>query len=245
MEAWERGLTVKNLGFSYETLLEKNLFSLDAISFRIEPGFIYGLVGRNGSGKTTLIQRIMKGDYEKGHVCLDGVSMENNPVKVKEELGIISYPAILLEKETARKNGEILGTLYSSWNQQAYIDKLAEFQVEADAALNCMSKGEIMKVQVAFAWGHRPGILIADEPAAGFDPVFRKEFREFMQEYVEDGEHSVFLSTHITKDLEAVADYIMILHQGKMVCQGSMEELRDQYGADSFTVSGLLREKGT
>jgi ABC-2 type transport system ATP-binding protein len=137
---------------------------------------------------------------------------------------------MLLDNRTARENGEIFGKLYSGWNQKRYIEKLNEFQVDKDVCIDTLSKGNIMKVMAAFEWGHRPELLIADEPTAGFDPVFRKKFLRYLQEYVEDGEHSVIISTHITEDLDKIADYIMMIDDGKIILNDTIENIRDNYG---------------
>lgn len=222
-------LKVKSLEYSYKSLTGKKLFSIENIDFQISPGYIYGLVGRNGAGKTTLIKTILKGNFKKGAVWIDDLSMVQNPVKTKEKMGFIIYPEMMLRNRTAYENGHIFGNLYPDWNQERYEDKLKEFGVDMDVNLSELSKGNEMKVMAAFAWGHRPEILFADEPSAGFDPVFRKEFLRFLQEYVEDGNHSVLISTHITEDLDKVADYLMIMDAGRLILNSSMEDIWDSY----------------
>lgn len=236
------GLKVEGFWFAYTSILGTDKFAVENINFRIEPGYIYGLVGRNGAGKTTLIESLLKGEYMEGHVSFDGVSMEDKPLQVKENLGILSYPAKLLQKKTLQANGECLGSIYMNWNQQEYEKKLEEFGLDKNETVESLSKGETMKAQAAFIWGYKPKVMIADEPAAGLDPKFRKTFLQALQEYVEDGEHSVLFSTHITEDLDQVADYLMMLHKGRMICKGSLEELRDCYGEENFSVSWLFRK---
>lgn len=238
----EKGLRVENFYFAYTSVFGDEKFAVKNINFQMKLGYIYGLVGRNGAGKTTLIESLIKGEYMKGHVLLDGISMEDRPLLVKENLGIMSYPAKMLQKETLQANGELLGTVYANWNQQVYEKKLKEYGLDKNQILKNLSKGENMKAQLAFIWGYEPKIIIADEPTSGLDPKFRKTFIQVLQEYVEDGGHSVLFSTHITEDLDQVADYLMVLHEGKLICKGSLEELRDSYGANNFSVSWLLRK---
>lgn len=238
----EKGLKVEGFQFAYTSVFGDEKFAVKNINFQMEPGYIYGLVGRNGAGKTTFIESLVKGEYMKGHVSLNGISMEDNSLQVKENLGIISYPAKLLQNESLQANGEFLGGIYANWNQQKYEKKLKEFGLEKNQLVKNLSKGEIMKAQMAFIWGYKPQIIIADEPTSGLDPKFRKIFIQTLQEYVEDGEHSVLFSTHITEDLDQVADYLMVLHEGKLLCNGSLEELRDYYKEDNFSVSWLLRK---
>lgn len=222
-------LKVKSLEYSYKSLTGKKLFGIENIDFEMSPGYIYGLVGRNGAGKTTLIKTILTGNLKRGSVWVDDLSMVQNPVKTKEKMGFIIYPEMMLRNRTAYENGDIFGSLYPDWSQERYVAKLKEFGVDMDVNLSELSKGNEMKVMAAFAWGHRPEILFADEPSAGFDPVFRKEFLKFLQEYVEDGKHSVFISTHITEDLDKVADYLMIMHEGKLLLNSSMEDIWNSY----------------
>lgn len=238
----EKGLKVEDFQFAYTSVWGDEKFAVKNINFQMEPGYIYGLVGRNGAGKTTLIESLLKGEYKKGHVSLNGVSMEDNPIQVKENLGIMSYPARLLQKETLQANGELLGAIYANWNQQEYEKKLKEFGLEKNQMVKNLSNGETMKAQLAFIWGYKPQIVIADEPTSGLDPKFRKIFIRELQEYVEDGKHSVLFSTHITEDLDQVADFLLMLHEGRLICKGSLEELRDYYNEDSFSVSWLLRK---
>ena len=222
-------LKVESLEYSYRSLMGKKLFGIEDINFEMEPGYIYGLVGRNGAGKTTLIKAILRGNYKKGEVTAGNLKMSRDMVRVKENMGFIMYPEMMFHNRTACENGEILGTLYPGWNRKAYEEKLREFGVDMDMELYRLSKGNVMKVMAAFAWGHRPKILFADEPTAGFDPVFRKEFLRFLQEYVEDGEHSVLISTHITEDLDKVADYLFIMEKGKLILNVSMAEIQESY----------------
>lgn len=157
----EEGLRVEGLRYAYTTLFGGEKFAVKDIDFHIKKGYIYGLVGRNGAGKTTLLNAILKGAYMEGRVCLDGISMEENPVEVKENFGVITYPAMLLPDESLRKNGEILGAIYENWSGQEYENKLKEFGLESDRLVKELSKGENIKAQAAFVWGHRPKVLIA------------------------------------------------------------------------------------
>lgn len=222
-------LEVKSLEYSYKNIFDKKLFGIKNINFKMQPGYIYGLVGRNGAGKTTLIKAILKGNYEKGEVFIDDIDMRLNSIEAKEKMGFIMYPEMLLRNRSAFENGYIFGNLYPDWNQERYIDKLQEFGVDMDVNISELSRGNEMKVMASFAWGHRPEVLIADEPTAGFDPVFRKEFLRFMQEYVEDGKHSVLISTHITEDLDKVADYLLVMDNGMILLNSSMEDIWDTY----------------
>lgn len=229
-------MKVESLEYSYKSIMGRKIFGIENINFQINPGYIYGLAGRNGSGKTTLIKTILKGNFSKGEVWIDDLKMSEDGIKVKEKMGFIIYPEMMFRNKTVYENGCILGKLYSDWSQDRYTDKLREFNVDMEAELCTLSKGNVMKVMAAFAWGHRPEVLLADEPTAGFDPVFRKEFLRFMQEYVEDGKHSVLISTHITEDLDKIADYLMVMDNGRMIFNSSVEDIRD-----SYTISEMMQ----
>lgn len=229
-------LDVQNLQYLHKTALGRYFhktpkgmkkFGVEDISFQIKKGYIYGLVGMNGCGKTTLMNTLVRGDYGRGRVLFDGYDMAENRLKARDNIGIITQPALLLENKSAYENGKIFGELYTDWNEEAYLKKLEEFEVDKDVELKKLSRGNVMRVLAAFAWGHRAKLLIADEPTAGFDPLFRKDFLRFLQEYVEDGEHSVIMSTHLTEDLDKIADYLMIMCERRIVFDDDMLSLKD------------------
>lgn len=195
----------------------------------IEPGYIYGLVGRNGAGKTTLLRSIAKGVYDNSEINLEKYVS-------RQDIFLINSPALLLSEFDLVTNGQIFGELYDSWSEQAYLDKLEEFHIPANTVLKELSRGNQMKACLALAWGCRAPLLLTDEPSAGFDPSFRKEFIHFLQEYVEDGNHSVIISTHITEELDKVADYIIFMKDYNIYYCRTIEQLREEFStvAEAF-----------
>lgn len=196
---------------------------------KLEKGYIYGLVGRNGAGKTTLLRKLAKRDMDNGQI-----NLELYPSR--QDIFLINSPALLLPEQDLITNGQIFGGLYDSWDEEAYVQKLKDFHVPENVLLSELSRGNQMKVCAAMAWGVKAPLLLADEPSAGFDPSFRKEFIHFLQEYVEDGKHTVIISTHITEELDKVADYIMLMREYSIYYCKDIETLRESFAnvAEAF-----------
>lgn len=195
----------------------------------LEPGYIYGLVGKNGAGKTTLLRSLALGVPNNPQIDISGYHS-------RQDIFIINSPALLLSEHDLVTNGEVFGGLYNSWDEDAYLSKLNDFHIPANVLLRELSRGNQMKVCAAMAWGCKAPLLLADEPSAGFDPSFRNEFIHFLQEYVEDGNHSVIISTHITEELDRVADYIMLMKEYEIYYCENIEKLREDFStvADAF-----------
>lgn len=225
-------------------------FVLRDISFSLEGGYLTGMVGANGAGKTTLL-RILAGidSHFKGDFSVNGISFRKSPLEVKNKAAYIAEGNSFFWEKTALENAELLGNYYSRWSDEIYGEWLERLQISAKQPLGELSKGGRMKFQIAFAMAHQPCVFLLDEPTAGFDPVFRKEFRNILQELLED-KISVLMSTHIISDLEKIADEIILLENGELVLKENRLELEDSTGRFNLElggaghIRGIIRERG-
>ena len=217
-------LEVRNLTKQYAD------FTLDHVSFSIPKGTIMGLIGENGAGKSTTINAILDLIHkDDGTVTFWGQEL-SSAKQLKEDIGVVFDGINFYETLTAAKVGKISQTAYKQWDDRLYREYLNRFQLPADKEIKTFSKGMKMKLCIAVALSHKPKLLILDEATSGLDPVMRDDILDVFLEFVQDEEHSILISSHITTDLEKVADSITFIHQGKVLFCKAKDELRYQYG---------------
>lgn len=217
-------LKVENLTKRYTS------FQLDHVSFSIPKGTIMGLIGENGAGKSTTINAILDLIHkDEGKVTFWGQELSSSK-QLKEDIGVVFGGINFYETLTPSKVGRISGAAYKQWDETIYQDFLKRFQLPADKEIKTFSKGMKMKLCIAVALSHKPKLLILDEATSGLDPVMRDDILDVFLEFVQDENHSILMSSHITTDLEKVADYITFIHQGKVLFCKTKDELRYHYG---------------
>ena len=217
-------LEVKNLTKHYDG------FTLDHVSFQVPGGCIMGLVGENGAGKSTTIKAILDLVHkDEGNVTFWGRELSDSS-DLKEDIGVVFDGISFYETLTPVQVGKILGAAYRRWDDRLYKQYLERFSIPKEKKIKGLSKGMKAKLSIAAALSHRPKFLIMDEATSGLDPVMRDDMLDVFLEFVQDEEHSILMSSHITTDLEKVADYITFIHQGKLLFCKSKDELRYQYG---------------
>ena len=217
-------LEVKNLTKHYDG------FTLDHVSFQVPGGCIMGLVGENGAGKSTTIKAILDLVHkDEGTVTFWGQELSGSS-DLKEDIGVVFDGISFYETLTPVQVGRILGAAYRRWDDKLYKQYLERFSIPKEKEIKGLSKGMKAKLSIAAALSHRPKFLIMDEATSGLDPVMRDDMLDVFLEFVQDEEHSILMSSHITTDLEKVADYITFIHQGKLLFCKSKDELRYQYG---------------
>ena len=217
-------LEVRNLTKQYAD------FTLDHVSFSIPKGTIMGLIGENGAGKSTTINAILDLIHkDDGTVTFWGQEL-SSAKQLKEDIGVVFDGINFYETLTAAKVGKISQTAYKQWDDRLYREYLHRFQLSTDKEIKTFSKGMKMKLCIAVALSHRPKLLILDEATSGLDPVMRDDILDVFLEFVQDEEHSIMISSHITTDLEKVADTITFIHQGKVLFCKAKDELLYHYG---------------
>lgn len=217
-------LEVRNLTKQYAD------FTLDHVSFSIPKGTIMGLIGENGAGKSTTINAILDLIHkDDGTVTFWGQEL-SSAKQLKEDIGVVFDGINFYETLTAAKVGKISQAAYEQWEDRLYREYLNRFQLPTDKEIKTFSKGMKMKLCIAVALSHRPKLLILDEATSGLDPVMRDDILDVFLEFVQDEEHSILISSHITTDLEKVADSITFIHQGKVLFCKAKDELLYHYG---------------
>ena len=204
-------------------------FVLDHVSFTVPSGSIVGLIGENGAGKSTTINAAL-GLIQKEDGVVSILDKEELDGDIKEKIGVVfdgsNYPEIL----SPRKLNRVMKNIYGTWDEPVYLRLLKQFSLPADKQIKQFSKGMKMKLAISAAFSHHSRLLILDEATSGLDPVVRDDILDMLLDFVQDEEHSILVSSHITSDLEKVADYIVFIHEGKVVFEKPKDELVEQYG---------------
>jgi len=205
-------------------------FKLNNISLSLPQGYIMGLVGPNGAGKTTTIQLILNMlEKAAGEILVFGKDNVKNENSIKQDIGVVFDSIFYVDSWTVKDTEKAVSIFFDDWKHDVFNEMIKRFDLPQGKKVGELSRGMQMKLMLACAFSHSAKLLILDEPTSGLDPVIRDEFLEILQEYIKDGERSVLFSTHITTDLERVADYITLMNQGEMIYSGSMEGLIDSY----------------
>lgn len=205
-------------------------FALRDINLTLEPGYIMGLLGVNGSGKTTLINSILNlYQIDEGEVLIDGLEMTKEERAAKDRIGFVLDENMFEKNLSVLENAKGFGSLYSRFDQELFCIFCEKFGVPLTKKVGVLSAGIGVRFQLAFALSHDASLFIMDEPAAGLDPLFRRELMRYMQEIVEDGTRSVLFSTHITEDLENVSDYITLMREGEIFVSAPTPDLKAGY----------------
>lgn len=237
----ENILEIKGLNKAYDT------FALKDVSFSLPKGYIMGFVGENGSGKTTTIRSILNmANIDSGKISVFGLDSVTDTIAIKEKLGVVFDSLYLAEHLTAKQIEKQLKPFYKDWDSKEFAGRLKSFGLPDNKRVGEFSKGMKMKFMIAIALSHKADFMILDEPTSGLDPVARDELLDILAEYIENENRSVLFSTHITSDVERIADYVTILHNGKVWFTGTKDELNEKYvilrGAEE-DISSALREK--
>lgn len=205
-------------------------FALKNVSFSLPRGYIMGFVGENGSGKTTTIRAILDmAKIDSGKISVFGLDSVTNSVAIKERLGVVFDSLYLAEHLNAKQIEAQLKPFYKDWDSTEYASKIKDFGLPDNRPVGDFSKGMKMKLMIAVALSHNPDLIILDEPTSGLDPVARDELLDILAEYIENENRGVLFSTHITADVERIADFVTILHDGKVWFTGTKDELAEEY----------------
>lgn len=207
-----------------------NDFSLKKINITLEKGYVMGFIGPNGAGKSTTIKLIMNLiKKDSGKINIFGFDNEKNEIKVKERIGFVYDENNFYEELTIQEMKNIVKRFYKQWNEDLFLFYLKEFSLPINKQIKDLSKGMKMKFSLAIALSHHAELLIMDEPTSGLDPLVRKELIDILRSIMEDENKAVFFSTHITSDLEKIADYITIIDNGEIILSRPKDSLLEEY----------------
>ena len=219
----EYALEVKNINKKYDK------FELKNVSFKLPKGMIMGFIGENGAGKTTTIKIIL--DIIRNYT--GSIKIFNKDItnieNVKEDIGVVLDDMFFPEILTANDINNIMISVYKNWDSNMFNNYLKEFNLPNNKQIKTLSKGMRKKLEIIVALSHHPKLLILDEPTSGLDPVARSEIIDIFQNIIADEECSILLSTHITKDLENIADYITFINNGEIILSDTKDEILDNY----------------
>lgn len=230
-------LEINNLSKNYKG------FSLENISFSIEKGTVMGLIGQNGAGKTTIIKLIMNMfDRNGGSVTVCGKDNIADEIFVKNKIGYVADESYFFVSTTAKKIAGVCSAAYDNWDGEKFSALLKKWNIDEKKKVSALSKGTQTKLMLATALCHNAELLILDEPTAGLDPVARIEILDMLREFVADGERSVLFSTHITGDLDKIADVITLVIDGKIHESMSIDMIEDKYAVISGAKDKLTPE---
>lgn len=207
-------------------------FGMEQISLEIKRGYITGVIGKNGSGKTTFLKGIagiLMATNSK--VEIEGLSYKAEEAMIRKMISVVYDKPNFSLKRPARKLVQEIALFEPDFDMQFFEDNMSRFELELDQKLNAYSVGMMKKFMLIIALARRPLILILDEPTSGVDPVSRIQMLDMIQEFMEDEKHTVLFSTHITSDLDKIADYIILIHEGKILYHKEKEELKEEYRA--------------
>ena len=204
-------------------------FTLDHVSFRVPRGRIVGFIGENGAGKSTVINLILN-ELKKDGGTVEVLGRDHPDPAVKSGVGVVFDACNFPEVFTPLDVEKVLSGVYPAWDGEAYRAYLKRFALTERKRVKTFSKGMKMKLAISAALAHKPRLLILDEATAGLDPVVRDEILDILLDFIQDEEHAVFFSSHITSDIQKIADYVVLIHQGKIVFEEEKDVLLDQYG---------------
>lgn len=206
-------------------------FELKNINLEIPRGIIVGLIGENGAGKTTLIKSILNIIHkDTGSIKIFGKDYQQYENEIKEDIGVVLDDEFFPELLTAKDINYIMKDIYKNWDQLLFYKYLSDFKIDDKKIIKNFSKGMKKKLEIATSLSHHPKLLILDEPTSGLDPVVREEVLDIFMNFLQDEENTILLSTHITSDLENIADKIIFIDKGNKILDISRDELFDNYG---------------
>lgn len=218
-------ITIKNLNKSYKN------FALQDVSFSVPKGSIMGFVGENGAGKTTTLKSILNLiSYDSGNIEIFGLDNIKNEKEIKEQIGVVFEGSNFHDNLNTNNISKIMSYIYKNWDDTLFKEYLKKLRVPDNKLIKEFSKGNKMKLSIAVALSHKPKLLILDEATSSLDPIVREEILDIFLDFIQDEEHSIILSSHITSDLDKIADYITFIHKGKIVFSENKDELIDTMG---------------
>ncbi|MBU3832910.1 MAG: ABC transporter ATP-binding protein [Candidatus Methanocorpusculum faecipullorum] len=221
----EYAINVTGLCKSYQD------FALDNVSFAVPKGSIMGFIGENGAGKSTTIKAMLNLIHrDAGTVEILGMDLDGHEKEIKERIGVVFDECCFHDNLTPADISKILGNIYQNWDGRLYQKYLAQFGLDEKKKIKEFSRGMKMKLGIAAALAHRPDVLILDEATSGLDPIVREEILDIFLDFIQDENHAILISSHITSDLDKIADYLTFIHHGRIILSSGRDDLMDSMG---------------
>lgn len=205
-------------------------FALQDVSLALPRGYIMGLVGPNGAGKTTLVRLMLDLDRpDAGAVRVFGMDPRERPVAVRARIGFVHEAPSLYDGLSVAGAGRVIGRFYPTWDSARFRSLMEQFELSPRRRVGALSHGMRTRFALAVALAHHAELLILDEPTSGLDPVFRRELLDHLSAFIGGGETSILFSTHITSDLDRIADYITFLQDGRVVFSTTRDQVLERW----------------
>jgi len=214
-------IEVTNLSKNYTT------FQLRDVSFTIPKGYVTGFIGKNGAGKTTTIKSILSMINYDGLITIDSMDIEK--MDFHQKIGVVMDDSFLAKDWTMKDVNQAMSIGYDNWDEAEFNKYLQDFAIDKSLKVKELSRGMKIKLMLAIALAHAANLLILDEPTSGLDPAMRDEFVSLISNFMKDENNTVLFSTHITQDLEAIADYIVFIDKGKMILAKEKDEFKKYF----------------
>ncbi len=233
-------LELKNVTKSFDD------FKLDDISFSLEPGYVMGFVGPNGSGKTTTIKLIMNLLLkDSGSINIFGMDNTRFEEDIKERIGFVYDENVYLDNLKLIDNAKLIAPFYKNWSWELFNTYIKRFELDKNKRLSKLSKGMKTKFNIAMALCHNADLIIMDEPTAGIDPVSRREILDIFYDVIQNEKKSILFSTHITSDLERIADYLTMINKGEIILSMPYTEVLEKFSLVKYpsSMDSLVDEK--
>ena len=205
-------------------------FSLKEVGFAVPKGSVMGFIGQNGAGKTTTIKSILNLIKRNGgEIKIFGLDNIANEEQIKQDISVVFDEICFHDSLNARQLNNVFKHIYKNWSESVYFDYVKRFDLPLKKKIKAFSRGMKMKIQIAVALSHNAKLLILDEPTSGLDPVVRGEILDVFMEYMQNEENSILISSHLTSDLERIADYITFINKGAILLSDSKDEILESH----------------
>ena len=221
----ESAIKINNLSKKYSD------FCLNNINIDLPKGCIMGFIGENGAGKSTTIKLILDLIHrDNGRITVLGKDNKKELTLIKENIGVVMDECFFPENISAKNINLIMKNIYKTWDEKKFMNLVKNFNLPENKIVKDYSKGMKMKLSIAVALSHDSKLLILDEATSGLDPIVRDEILDVFLEFIQNEEHSIFISSHIISDLEKICDYITFIHKGKIIFSEAKDNLLEDYG---------------
>lgn len=205
-------------------------FKLNNVSFKLESGYIMGFIGANGAGKTTTIKLIMNLlKKDSGSIKVFGKHHIKYEKEIKDRIGFVYDESYFYPNFTMEQMKNVIAPFYTQWDEKLFLKYMKDFNLNIYQKIKDLSKGMKMKFSLGLALSHNADFIIMDEPTSGLDPIIRRELLDILYEIIQDERRAIFFSTHITSDLEKIADYISFIDRGEMVFTKTIDDIFGDY----------------
>lgn len=225
MTDYENAIEINGLTKKYDG------FTLDNVTFAVPKGSIMGFIGQNGAGKTTTIKSILNIiSKDSGYIKIFGMDNVENEIEIKENLAVVFDDLPVHDTLNVKNINIIMRGIFRNWNEKTFFDYIERFSLPVKKKIGQFSKGMKMKLQIAIALSHEAKLLVMDEATTGLDPVVRNEILDIFLEYLQDENNSILMSSHITSDLEKIADSVTFIDRGKILLSGYKDDILESHG---------------